>query len=78
MIRLEGGLRPATQGTDYSITTDAVTCSPTVTWLGSSTTIPYDMTVVCDEELFNRICQVVYNYFTIKMNYWSLRSFNTN
>ena len=65
MIRLEGGLRPLTQGTDYKIQTDAVTCSPNITWLGSATPIPYDMTVVCVEELFNRICQVVYNYYTI-------------
>ena len=36
------------------------------------------MTVLCVEGLFNRICQVVYNYFTIKINYLSLRSFNTN
>ena len=74
-IRLEWGLGQVTQGTDYSITTDAVTWSPTVTWLSSATTIPYDMTVVCVEELFNRICQVVYNYFTIKINYWSITKF---
>ena len=61
MIRLEGEIRPATQGTDYSITTDAVTCLPTITWLGSTTTITYDMTVLCVEKLYNRICQVVYN-----------------
>ena len=58
-MRLEGGLRPATQGTDYSLTTDLATCSPTITWLGSPTTITYDMTVLCVEEFFNRVCQVV-------------------
>ena len=36
------------------------------------------MTVLCVEELFNRICQVVYNYFTIKINYWSIRCLNAN
>ena len=75
MIRLEGWLLPATQGTDYSITTDAVTRSATIPWLGSATRITYDMTVLCFEELFNRICQVVYNYFTIKINYWSITKF---
>ena len=75
MIRLEGGLRPATQGTDYSLTTDLATCSLTITWLGSPTAITYDMTVLCVEEFFNRVCQVVYNYFTIKINYWSITKF---
>ena len=78
MMRLDRGIRPATQGTDYSLTTDAVTRSTTITWLGSATTITYDMTVLFFEELFNRICQLVYNYFTIKINYWSLRSLNMN
>ena len=75
MIRLEGWLRPATQGSDHSITTDAATCSTTITWLGSATTITYDMTVLRVKELFHRICQVVYNYFTIKINYWSITKF---
>ena len=36
------------------------------------------MTVLCVDELFNRICLVVYNYYTIKINYWSLRSLGAN
>ena len=36
------------------------------------------MTVLCVEEFFNQVCQVVYNYFTIIINYWSLRSLGAN